>query len=371
MLARRRKLKLRNGIQVDLPLLVPSFSSKGFKFKRSPAKKKRYSLVSNDLATQGPTITGAILLSAYDIFYENFISAHSYLKGKEIVFIDSGAYELSPEYDSTEPKHDPRLIFPAKQQDQQRFLKKLIKDLPATIHRPFSEEDYRVVLRKLKKDLPIVIPNFDADSMGKTIKEQVVAAQTLFKDFPNHTRNFIIKPTQKKSSLDIDDIIGHVNKLPAFDIVGVTEKELGTNLLDRLKNIAKLRAAMDREKIDLPIHVWGGLDPIITPLYFFVGAEIFDGVSWLRYAYHKGMAIYRDCHSVIELSIENSLDRARQMTLTKNLIFLEDLATRLREFVDKGAESFGMFDSQEEAFGRAYRTLATKIPELKGEEHGR
>ena len=88
--------------------------------------------------------------------------------------------------------------------------------------------------------------------------------------------------------------------LRGFNIIGVTEKDLGANLLDRLMRVAILRKGLDDVGVNAPIHLWGGLDPILTPLFFFAGAEIFDGISWLRYAYNKGIAINRECYAVVE-----------------------------------------------------------------------
>ena len=171
---------------------------------------------------------------------------------------------------------------------------------------------------------------------------------------------------RKGAMLQLPQIVAHVGMLRAFHIVGVTEKELGKNLLDRLKKLAELRAAMDREGVAVPIQVWGGLDPILSPLYFFAGAEIFDGVSWLRYAYHKGVAVYRNSYSALELGIETTSDHSQALVLNHNVNFLQRLATRLREFVDNGGGDFAMFDGQSHTFEQAYRTLCTKVPELRG-----
>ena len=106
---------------------------------------------------------------------------------------------------------------------------------------------------------------------GLNVENQILAAQELFNQFPNFIHNFLVKPTGEKKYLDVDELIRHAGKLRRFHIFGVTEKELGKDIMDRLVNLAKLRAAMDREKISNPIHIWGGLDPIFSPLYFFAG----------------------------------------------------------------------------------------------------
>ena len=136
-----------------------------------------------------------------------------------------------------------------------------------------------------------------------------------------------------KGDVEVDEIVRHIKKFLAFDILGITEKELGKNLMDRLKSLAKLRLAMDREEIRIPIHVWGGLDPINTPLYFFAGAEIFDGISWLRYAYVDGVAVYRDSYSILMEEIETPQDQARALAMSHNLTVLRGLSTSFRDFV--------------------------------------
>ena len=341
MLARRTTLKHPIGSVADMPRLVPSFSSKGFPLFKERGRKKPYSDVTRALEMIGPYINDSILISAYDLHHGYLRKPQRFYSGKELVFIDSGGYELSLDWDSTEPKQGP------------------YKGLD------FSEEDYRKVLSGLPKNLPFVIANYDWGACGKAIEDQIVSAQELFNNFPKFLRSFLIKPTGKRY-LDINEVISHVAKLRAFDILGVTEKELAKNFLDRLVNLAKLRVTMDRENVNVPIKVWGGLDPIITPLYFFAGAEIFDGVSWLRYAYHEGMAVYRDSYGILNLGIETPLDHVRGLVLNHNVNFLQRLTTSLRQVVDDGGANFKMFDAHANIFERAYRTLCTKVPELKG-----
>lgn len=353
MLARRSKLSHPLGAVIELPKLVPAFSSKGFPIFKETGRKKPYSEVAPVLEGIGPFIDDSILISAYDLHHGLLRRPQRFYKGKKLVFIDSGGYELSPEWDSTEPKQNP--YSPLQEQNK--------KDV-------FSLADYQKVLNKLPKNLPFVIANFDWKTRKKPIEEQIIEAQKLFNQYEGYLHNFLLKPGSKKY-LNINDLIPHVGKLRAFDIIGFTEKELGKNIIDRLKFIAQIKIIMDREEVKIPIHIWGGLDPILTPLYFFAGAEIFDGISWLRYAYYDGIAIYRDAYNVLELGIETSLDQARTLILNQNVNFLQQLTTTLQTFVDKKGKSFDMFklnknDKRAKIFEKAYQTFCTKIPELKG-----
>ena len=179
-------------------------------------------------------------------------------------------------------------------------------------------------------------------------------------------KNFIVKPLGKGRYVEVDEIVRHIKKFLAFDILGITEKELGKNLMDRLKSLAKLRLAMDREEIRIPIHVWGGLDPINTPLYFFAGAEIFDGISWLRYAYVDGVAVYRDSYSILMEEIETPQDQARALAMSHNLTVLRGLSTSFRDFVLNRGTSFAMFGNRATILEKAYRALAAQIPAIEG-----
>jgi hypothetical protein len=285
-----------------------------------------------------------MLVSAYDIHFSNLRKPERFYKGKELVFIDSGGYELSPGWDSTEPNQGP---YKGKR---------------------FTEQHYRDVLDDLPKKLPFVIANYDWGTKGKPLTEQILAAQELFGHYPRFMHNFLMKPhTKGRQYLDPDEIARHAGKLARFNIVGVTEKELGKGILERLVNLTKVRAALDRKGVRSPLHVWGGLDPVLTPMYFFAGAEIFDGLSWLRYAYHAGVAVYRDSCAVLDpdIGIETRQDHARALVVGRNLSFLGQLASALQGFVDQGGDNFAVFGTQAEAFERAYHVLRAKAPDLK------
>ncbi len=364
MLARNTKIEHPLGGLIDLPRLVPAFSSKGFPFletvkgrakakgeskRRGKSRTKKNTDVESKISETtlplellGPFIKDSILLSAYDLHHGHLRRPKRFFLGKELVFIDSGGYELSPGFDQTEPVDW------------------------GTPKKNFSSDNYLKVLASLPADLPFVIANYDWGTRERPLVDQILAAQRLFCKFPNFLKDFIVKPVGRHHYIDVDEIVRHIKKFLAFDILGITEKELGRDLMERLKAVAKLRLAMDREDVRIPIHVWGGLDPLRTPLYFFAGAEIFDGISWLRYAYIDGVAVYRDSYSILVEGIENPLDHARALTLYHNLGFLRRLGVGLRDFALHKGASFDMFGSRAAVMEKAYRTLVTQVPEMEG-----
>lgn len=335
------------GGTIDLPLLVPSFSSKGFDFftEGNPKSKKTFSSVTNALDDFGRYLQESFLLSAYDIFHKHFRQPNRFFNGTALIFLDSGGYELSPEFDSSEPKITPKC------------------DLD------FIRDDYVNTLGALYEkhnEAPFVIANYDWGTKNKSFKHQIHDARTIFGQHPDWASNFILKPhTHRGKVVHIDDVVPIIEELRSFNFIGVTEKELGKNLIDRLRRLTKLRLELNKRSIRAPIHVWGGLDPLITPLYFFAGADMFDGVSWLRYAYHDGVAVNRESFPVLNGSLTLSNDHSIALAINNNLMVLQGIATSLRVFASSGTPNFDMFDGKGDYFEKAYRTMRAKIPGLE------
>jgi len=339
MLARRSNLNHPIGSVIDLPRLIPAFSSKGFPFTES-STNGRISEVNRALEIAGPSITDSILLSAYDIHHGYLTDPIKHLGNKELAFVDSGGYELSQDFESTEPK-----------------------TMSYTPDTSYDRNAHIDVLKNLPTSCPIVISNFDDQNRGTEIREQILDAKRLFNNFGHFLHDFIIKPTRKADYVNPAEIEGYIENMRGFHIVGVTEKELGNTMLKRLICIAKLRNALDRHSMSTPIHVWGGLDPVLTPLYFIAGAELFDGLSWLRYGYLNDTAISRDSYNTIDQGVKAPWRRAEAMRLSKNVIYLETLTIRMRRFVDEGTCDFSVFEKSADTIGKAYHTLRTEIPD--------
>lgn len=338
----------RSGAVVDLPLVVPSFSSKGFDYfsKKRGSKTHYFSEATIALESLGSFLDESYLLSAYDLHHQHFRKPERYFKNTALLLLDSGGYEMAPEFDSSEPKMTP------------------VRDLP-----PFTRDDYVTLLQTLNKKhsrIPFVIANFDWGTREHPYKEQIRDARKLFREFPDWSTNFILKPCRPRSTVvHVNDVVPIVPELRKFDVIGITEKELGKNLIDRLKRLVKLRIALSAQDVDAPIHVWGGLDPIVTPLYFFAGADIFDGISWLRYAYHEGVAVNREARSVLNGNLTVSHDHSIALAQNDNLVEMQGLATSMRAFASSETPNFDMFDSRGELFEKAHRTMKAKIPQLK------
>ena len=156
--------------------------------------------------------------------------------------------------------------------------------------------------------------------------------------------DFLIKPEKKIDQyINFQGLIEHVNKLRNFDIIGLTEKEAGESMLQRMQNILKLRKALDNQGINSPIHIFGCLDPISCILYYTVGAEIFDGLTWLRYSFYKSIAIYLRNYNILneDLQINTKNEQVIASSISKNIYFLEKLKNKMIAFSQ--SEKFSEF----------------------------
>ena len=63
--------------------------------------------------------------------------------------------------------------------------------------------------------------------------------------------------------------------------------------------------------METPIHVFGSLDTVTTPMYFLAGADIFDGLTWLRFAFHGGYTVYKHNYGALKFGVatKDAFDR--------------------------------------------------------------
>lgn len=301
-LSRRVSISLRGReLSISGPLLVPAFSSKALEITDLAKVYK----ISEEY------ITESFLVSAYDIrngFIEPPTSAFA-----ELMFLDSGGYEASQDTDIMEP------FYP--------------KPPPGD----WALRDYEDVLSGWDHLMPTFATSYDHPNQRQNIIDQINSAKSLFASFPEFGREFLVKPeTTTQEFLPIPRVIDCVGEFSNFDIIGCTEKELGNSPLSRMVNITRIRRAMEKEGITRPIHVFGSLDPVTTPLYYLAGADIFDGLSWLRFSFFQGLLVHHDDRGSLEYGV-TSLDR--QMVArgyVANLSYLADLRNQMETYLLNG-----------------------------------
>lgn len=241
-------------VGVATPLLVPSFSSRGF------------SDIGDLFEEVSPDLRRSCLLSAFDL--ESGAITVDLSKAADLVLIDSGVYETKAHTVAA----DGHTSVPA-----------------ATA---WTRDMYRAFLPRIPATSNALLVSFDHYG---PVQEQLERAHTDFALAPSAARDFLLKPRARDFRIDATDVVTAGTSLDHVDVLGVTEKELGDSLLERCSTLHRLRDALSATGRDLPIHVFGAITPGPVLAYFMCGADIFDGLNWLRYQYGpQGLGYVQD-----------------------------------------------------------------------------
>jgi hypothetical protein len=336
MLERTSAVLHPSGISVRTPLLIPSFSSKGFRFTIGDDDRE-VSEAAAFLEVAYEFLSESMLVSAFDI-YHGYIPPITHAM-TEITVVDSGGYETSSVQDLSSIRVD----------EANRKL--------------WTLDTYLEVLNTWPDHVPGVFVSFDSPDIRVSLGAQIAQARDSLSRFrTKHLVTILVKPEAAGNvGLDVDNIVGRVRELRDFDIVGLTEKEAGDSTFERMVSIARIRQALDRDNNNAPIHVFGSLDPITVPLYFLAGAEIFDGLSWLRYGFDRSgtSAYYRIDHGAREIGIDRSDDLVQAITMQGNLNVITTIRNRMRRF--ESGRDFAKFEGNAGLFAEADELLRTRI----------
>jgi hypothetical protein len=340
MLARSSKLvHPTSGTVVETPLLIPSFSSKGF----ARRKKDKQSEIRTAFEYASEFLTSTCLISAYDLHYGHIPSLEEIKKIPELFVVDSGGYEISFDHDYSAVVHtDPE-------------------------ENDWSREIHKGVIKNWPEEIPTVFVSYDHPREWHSLNEQVVFAKELFQSCPGHLKLLLIKPEAEKHKTiqtALNNALADIEQLDYFDIIGVTEKELGSSIMDRMANISILRRALDLAVITAPIHVFGALDPLTVKLYFISGAEIFDGLTWIRYAYHHGCCTYLQNHAVLAFGLHGLHSGDAEIkfrTMTENIYALLEQENAMRDYLTTG--DLKKLSPHEDVLKNAKDSLQTRIKE--------
>jgi hypothetical protein len=331
-LPRSQTLSHPSGVTLKTPLLVPSFSSKGFR-----VNKKGRSEIWDVFENTAEFLTEAILVSAYDIHHKHLPRPGRFRYKPTITFVDSGGYEVGPEYDLS-------AVY--------RYEHK---------EKPWGLRQLKTVLDSWPGHMPAVFVSCDKVSAGKSMGRQASEAHGLFERYPRQLHNFLMKPSGQFGGSLRDTIRGSqaaLKQLRGFHIIGVAEKELGSSMLERMETLATLRRMLDEAEIRSPIQVFGALDPVCSCLYLLAGAEIFDGLTWLRFAYSGGQCTYLPSHGVLT-GLDSEDDFLVSKILSDNYAALRKLQLAMRDFVTTG--DFRKLEPHGEFLQKASDSLLTRV----------
>jgi len=322
MFARKLDLRFQSDKVGSTPMLIPSISSRA----NIPIKKI--------LETIPSYFTGPLLISSYDLLYlKNDFPDISF---PELIFLDSGGYEAGKE--------------------------KEIADIG--LYKPdakkWSRDLHKSAIDLWQNEIPTVLVSFDHPNERKSFIDQAEQARELFQNNPHFLKEFLIKPRSQDSNfIDLKELKENLSSFNNFDIIGFTEKELGNSIFKRMIAIAKIRLMMEESGIEKPLHIFGSLDTITTPLYYFSGADIFDGLSWLRFIFDHGKTMYVDSFGPKKIGIEISRDDMWTISMFQNYLYLNQLTHDLEKFQATG--SFDIFKENKAFFQKTYKKLNEKM----------
>jgi hypothetical protein len=287
-------------VVAETPLMLPSFSSKGFP------------QIAKIMKLMGEFITGPILVSAYDIYHKEITHKITF---SELIFLDSGGYEARYDHDLSEAYgklHKPK---------------------------PWNRRFHESALRNWSSKWPTIAVTYDSPAQFQNLSQQIKAGKESKGSHPKFLWELLLKPETKKDKfIGMEKVIKHVQQLRDFAVIGMTEKEIDDSLFGAMTKIARLRIAMDAADVRAPIHIFGSLDPLTSMLYFISGAEIFDGLTWLRFGYHEGRTMYAQNYAAIHDSEgirRKNTDQSYEMW-KNNYYYLEKLRTQMVNYIRTG-----------------------------------
>ena len=304
---------------LSVPLIVPSFSSRGF-----PQARRDLDEVTRNHFRDFAPFFEAILVSAFDLHF-------GYVDPKDIpqtstVFVDSGGYE-SREWEDDSATH--------------------LKHLPGP-NEEWTADLMMSAIAKLPDEPRFVFVNLDLED---NLVAQVRSAHTQLQRFRSAKKSFLLKeePTGTSSGPPSDrmrplaeslaDLPAVVTELATFDVFGVPEKSLGASYAERLANLQLLSGLLKKHGLNLPIHVFGALDPLTVRAYVMAGGDIFDGLTWIRYAYRNNQCVYLGNDILAESDFSEDLTEGKNAVFARNygeLIALQNELRSYRESQDLG-----------------------------------
>lgn len=300
--AKKRHIKLNGEVVKDTPLLIPSFSSKVLPN------------VGAALNSMEETIGESSLVSAYDVHYSNIKTPICFT---DFLVIDSGGYECSETF---VPQEGEKSNFKPKKWNCDLY-KKTLEEMQ------FND--------KITKT---AIVSFDHPDIRESLDAQIRNAKSFFKDWKDKIKIFLFKPeNESEIFLNIDNIINFIQEqeknLSVFDVIGFTDKELGPSLLDRMATIVKIRNALNEKESNTPIHIFGSLDTVTTPLYFISGADMFDGLSWFKFYFKDEFVHYFNSGAYRFESIKKDDKKIAVTTWIHNMSQIEKLQNKMMGFL--------------------------------------
>ena len=307
-------------LDVRTPLIAPSFSSRGFPYVSDIWEEFRHKLF------------GVCLVSAYDVAAGRIPADVAEMVN--VVIVDSGLYETNKGWiDSGD------LYIPSSAPD-------------------WTREQYHEAVKSIDERGNTVLVNFDQVGM---LEDQIARVLEDFSLATCAASDFLVKPSGPTELVNVPKLNQHLEALKQFGVVGITAREAGNSFLKRCSSIVMLRDMLNDAGLETPIHVFGAINPYEVLAYFFCGADIFDGLNWLRLAFRNSGSVPIDETATEDMRWNLMEWDLQAVQRTYNLTLLFRLQEAMREYATSGA-----LESLVEEFPLA--SQAARIAEIAGAE---
>ena len=174
------------------------------------------------------------------------------------------------------------------------------------------------------------------DQVGK-LEDQIARALEDFSLATCAASDFLVKPLDPTELINVPKLNQHVEALKQFGVIGITAREAGNSFLKRCSSIVMLRDILNDARLDTPIHVFGAINPYEVLAYFFCGADIFDGLNWLRLAFRNAGSVPIDETATEDMNWSLMGWDLQAVQCTYNLTLLFRLQEAMREYAASGA----------------------------------
>ncbi len=307
-------------VDVPTPLIVPSFSSRGF-----PNLTNIWEEFSDKLY-------GVCLVSAFDVAQGDIPRDVTDLVN--VVVWDSGSFETSSGHTEFNGHH------------------------AASTPVEWTRKRYQETLKNIGAGSNAIVVNFD--QIGP-LEDQIPRASEDFSLVPLAASDFLVKPADEVESVNLPKLGLHLDQLAQVSVVGIAAREAGDSLLTRCCSIVMLRDMLNAAGLHTPIHVFGAINPYEVLAYFFCGADIFDGLNWLRCLFRSSGSIPIGDSATEDFRWNLTDSELRMRAWTHNLRFLFQLQEEMQQF-----GSGGSLESLLEEFPMARKTA--QIAHIAGAE---
>ena len=145
------------------------------------------------------------------------------------------------------------------------------------------------------------------------------------------------------------ELVPQISTMSKPALIALPERELGKGVFEIAKNIKKIRTALSDNGIEQNLHILGTGNPISLMIYYFAGAQSFDGLDWCQTVVDFEKADLHHYQHLDLYSYQSQIGEDRTLPFLArcflhNLEFYTSFTQELRNLVDNKARSEYLFN---------------------------